>query len=102
MAWPYCVGVGYVISADLLAPMVLASRHYPYMLRTEDMSIGLAALMLNVTPYRYHDYYWTPPEKSHYGYINRCKWKDYFDFHKIPLGDVEKIHSVFNGSSIKC
>ena len=102
LAWPYCVGVGYVISADLLAPLVLASRHYPYMLRTEDMSIGLAALMLNVTPYRYHDYYWTPPEKSHYGYINQCKWHDYFDFHKIPLSDVEKIHSVFNGSAIKC
>ncbi|KAK8828204.1 hypothetical protein WA538_002717, partial [Blastocystis sp. DL] len=101
LTWPYCVGVGYVISADLLAPLVLASRHYPYMLRTEDMSIGLAALMLNVTPYRYHDYYWTPPEKGHYGHIDKCKWKNYFDFHKIPLNEVETIHSVFNGSAVK-
>lgn len=89
LAWPYCVGVGYVISADLLAPLVLASRHYPYMLRTEDMSIGLAALMLNVTPYRYHDYYWTPPEKAMYGSINKCKYHRYFNFHKVPLSDIE-------------
>ena len=97
VAWPYCIGVGYVISADMLAPMVLASRHYPYMLRTEDMSIGLAALMLNVTPYRYHDYYWTPPEVYHFPHIDKCKWRNYFGFHKVPLKDVEKIHNAFNG-----
>ena len=102
LAWPYCVGVGYVISADLLAPLVLASRHYPYMLRTEDMSIGLAALMLNVTPYRYHDYYWTPPEKYHYNSIDKCKWGKYFGFHKIPLKDVEKIHTVFTSELQNC
>ena len=95
LAWPYCVGVGYVISADLLAPMVLASRHYPYMLRTEDMSIGLAALMLNVTPYRYHDYYWTPPERGMYGSINKCNWSKYFDFHKVPLKDIQSIDNTF-------
>ena len=102
LTWPYCIGVGYVISADLLAPLVLASRHYPYMLRTEDMSIGLAALMLNVTPYRYHDYYWTPPEKYHYNSINKCRWSRYFDFHKIPLSDVPKIHAVFSNTTLKC
>lgn len=102
LAWPYCVGVGYVISADLLAPLVLASRHYPYMLRTEDMSIGLAALMLNVTPYRYHDYYWTPPEKAMYGSINKCNWGKYFGFHKVPLSDVERIHRVFTYDIENC
>ena len=102
LAWPYCIGVGYVISADLLAPLVLASRHYPYMLRTEDMSIGLAALMLNVTPYRYHDYYWTPPEKAHYGSIKKCKWKRYFDFHKVPLSDIPTVSSVFTRDTPSC
>lgn len=96
LAWPYCVGVGYVISADMLAPMVLASRHYPYMLRTEDMSIGLAALMLNVTPYRYHDYYWTPPERAMYGRIDSCKWPKYFGFHKVPLQQINSIHKKFS------
>ena len=101
LAWPYCVGVGYVISADLLAPLVLASRHYPYMLRTEDMSIGLAALMLNVTPYRYHDYYWTPPEKAMYGSINKCRYHRYFNFHKVPLTDIDMFTSVLE-SDDKC
>ena len=97
LTWPYCVGVGYVISADLLAPLVLASRHYPYMLRTEDMSIGLAALMLNVTPYRYHDYYWTPPEHAHYRNIPKCHWGRYFGFHKVPLTDISMLMEVFEG-----
>ena len=98
LSWPYCVGVGYVISSDLLGPLVLASRHFPYMLRTEDMSIGLANLMLNVTPYRYHDYYWTPPEKAMYPSIPKCRWKRYFGFHKIPLSDVKKITDTFENS----
>ena len=102
LTWPYCVGVGYVISSDLLAPLVLASRHYPYMLRTEDMSIGLANLMLNVTPYRYHDYYWTPPEKAMYPSIPKCRWKRYFGFHKVPLNDVEKIMNVFEDPNLTC
>ena len=66
------------------------------------MSIGLAALMLNVTPYRYHDYYWTPPEKYHYNGINKCRWSRYFDFHKIPLSDVPIIHAVFSNTTLKC
>ena len=90
-----------MISADLLAPLVLASRHYPYMLRTEDMSIGLAALMLNVTPYRYHDYYWTPPEKAMYGSINKCRYHRYFNFHKVPLTDIDMFTSVLE-SDDKC
>ena len=98
LSWPYCVGVGYVISSDLLGPLVLASRHFPYMLRTEDMSIGLANLMLNVTPYRYHDYYWTPPESYHYNSIPKCRWKRYFGFHKIPLSDVKMITDTFENS----
>ena len=102
LSWPYCVGVGYVISSDLLAPLVLASRHYPYMLRTEDMSIGLANLMLNVTPYRYHDYYWTPPESYFYNAIPKCHWKNYFGFHKVPLKDVAKIMNVFEDPNLSC
>ena len=102
LTWPYCIGVGYVISSDLLAPLVLASRHYPYMLRTEDMSIGLANLMLNVTPYRYHDYYWTPPESYFYNSIPKCHWKNYFGFHKVPLKDVAKIMKVFEDPNLSC
>ena len=102
LIWSYCVGVGYVISSDLLAPLVLASRHYPYMLRTEDMSIGLANLMLNVTPYRYHDYYWTPPEKAMYPSIKKCRWKRYFGFHKVPLSDVENVMQVFEDPTLSC
>jgi hypothetical protein len=71
------------------------------MLRTEDMSIGLAALMLNVTPYRYHDYYWTPPEVYHYKSIDKCKYFKYFNFHKVPLGDIDYFEKVFN-KTISC
>ena len=102
LTWPYCVSNGYVISSDLLAPLVLASRHYPYMLRTEDMSIGLANLMLNVTPYRYHDYYWTPPESYFYNAIPKCHWKNYFGFHKVPLKDVAKIMKTFEDPNLSC
>ena len=63
MIWPYCVSNGYVISSDLLAPLVLASRHYNAASRhynaiyyNEEMNVGLSNMILNVTPYRYHDY----------------------------------------------
>ena len=70
------------------------------MLRTEDMSVGLANLMLNVTPYRYHDYYWTPPERSMYPKIERCRWKRYFGFHKVPLKDVKTVWTQFEQADL--
>ena len=66
------------------------------------MSIGLAALMLNVTPYRYHDYYWTPPEHSHFPRIDKCKWKDYFGFHKVQLNEIERVDVGFDYSYRDC
>ena len=56
MIWPYCVSNGYVISSDLLAPLVLASRHYNTIYYNEEMNVGLSNMILNVTPYRYHEY----------------------------------------------
>ena len=82
LTWPYCVGAGYVISSDLLAPLVLASRHYPSIVGREDWNIGLTKIMLNVTPYRYHT---TPPFQ--------------FTQHNLKLQDIlEKLFEVSIGS----
>ena len=102
LIWPYCVGVGYVISSDLLAPLVLASRHYPYMLQSEDLNVGLANLMLNITPYRYHDYYWFFLGKKVYPERPVCQWRKHFGLQHIPLSDVKNVSSLFEDPTISC
>ena len=47
MIWPYCVSNGYVISSDLLAPLVLASRHYNAIYYNEEMK-HLVIIMLYI------------------------------------------------------
>ena len=102
LTWPYCVSNGYVISSDLLAPLVLASRHYPYMLRTEEMNVGLANMMLNVTPYRYHDYYWSFLDESVVSKRSVCRWRKHFGLKHVALSDLRDIAKRFEDSSIQC
>lgn len=89
LAWPYCIGTGYIISADLLAPMVHASRHYSAMLRTEDMSVGWSAYMLNVTAFRYHDYQWVPPPG--HDRLPKCRLRNFFIFHYVKPAHIQRL-----------
>ena len=102
MTWPYCVGVGYVISSDLLAPLVLASRHYPSILDKEDLNIGLANIMLNVTPYRYHDYYWSFLDQDAYRKSSVCHWREHFGLQHVALSDMENVTKLFEDPTVLC
>ena len=102
LTWPYCVGVGYVISSDLLAPLVLASRHYPSILDKEDWNIGLANIMLNVTPYRYHDYYWSFLGQDAYRKSSVCHWREHFGLQHVALSDMENITKLFEDPTVLC
>ncbi|CBK21348.2 uncharacterized protein [Blastocystis hominis] len=102
MIWPYCVGVGYVISSDLLAPLVLASRHYNTIYYNEEMNVGLSNMILNVTPYRYHDYQWSFLDENIYSQSSVCRWREHFGLKHVPLSDLRKIAKQFEDPSVLC